>query len=115
MNHRGTKKQRNEETMRVYEQSGEKRMLEQKRKFVGMRRYEADKKRSILYLALGAEGKRVFYHNHPRVVKVLPISFEEFFDLLEAAFIKPRYIKFLRTFLGSAAALSKILRDCQQR
>ena len=61
-----------------------------------MRRYEADKKgRSTLYLALGAEGKRVFAQKHPRV-KVLGISFKEFFELLEAAFIKPTIITFER-------------------
>ena len=61
-----------------------------------MRRYETDKKlRSILYLALGAEGKRVFAQKHPRV-KVLGISFKEFFELLEAAFIKLTNITFER-------------------
>ena len=47
------------------------------------------KVRSILYLALGAEKKRVFSQKHPRV-KVLTISFKEFFDLLDTAFIKPK-------------------------
>ena len=43
---------RNKETMRVYEHAEEKRLAEEKRKFRGMRRYEADKKvSSILYLA----------------------------------------------------------------
>ena len=47
--------------MRVFETTEDKRILEEKRKFGGVRRYEADKKvRSILYLALGVEGKRVF-------------------------------------------------------
>ena len=69
-------------------------MLEEKWKFGGMRRYEADKKvRSILYLALKSEGKRVFSQKHPSV-KVLAISFKDFFDLLEAAFIKHTNITF---------------------
>ena len=52
---------RNKETMRVYEHSEDKRIAEEKRKFRGMKRYEADKKlKSILYLALVAEGKRMF-------------------------------------------------------
>ena len=43
---------RNKEVMRVYEHAEQKRQAEEKRKFGGMRRYEADKKvRSILYLA----------------------------------------------------------------
>ena len=94
-----------------------------------MRRYEADKKvRSILYLALGAEGKRVFAQNHPSV-KVLGISFKEFFELLEAAFIKPTNITFERykslsreqkdresyeQFLGCIIRFSKILRNWNQ-
>ena len=64
-----------------------------------MRRYEADKKvKSVLYLALEVEGKRVFAQKHPRV-KVLGISFKEFFELLEAAFIKPTNKTFERYIL----------------
>ena len=82
--------------MRVYEHAEEKRLAEEKWKFGGIRRYEADKKvRSILYLALGAEGKRVFDQKHPRV-KVLGISFKEIYELLESAFIKPTNITFER-------------------
>ena len=64
---RKAREARNKETMRVYEHAEEKRLAEEKQKFGGMRRYEADKKvRSILYLALGEEGKRVFAQKHPR-------------------------------------------------
>ena len=35
---------RNKETMRVYEHAEDKTLAEEKRKFGGMRRYEADKK-----------------------------------------------------------------------
>ena len=53
-----------------------------------MRRTEADKKlRSILFLALGSEGKRVFTQKNPRV-KILAITFSEFWTLLDAAFKK---------------------------
>ena len=91
---RNAREARNKETARVYEQAEDKRLAEEKRKFGCMRKYEADKKvRSILYLALGAEGKRVFAQKHPRV-KVLGIFFKEFFELLEAAFIKPTNITF---------------------
>ena len=87
---------RNKETMQVYEHSEDKRIAEEKRKFGGMRRYQADKKvRFILHLALGAEGKRVFSPNHPRV-KILAISFKDFFDLLEGDFVKPTNITFER-------------------
>ena len=50
---------------------------------------EADKKlRSILFLALGSEGKRVFTRKNTRV-KTLAISFTEFWSLLDAAINKP--------------------------
>ena len=50
---------------------------------------EADEKlRSISFLALGSEGKRVFTQKDPRV-KILAISFTEFWTLLDAAFNKP--------------------------
>ena len=100
-------------------------MVEEKRKLRGMRRYEADKKvRSIPYLALRAEGKRVFSQKHPRV-KFLAISFKDFFDLLEAAFIKPTNITFERFKLLSRkqkdrksykqlwGALSDLARSCE--
>ena len=91
---RKAREARNKEVMRVYEHAEEKKLAEEKRKFGGMRRYEADKKvRSILYLALRAEGKKVFAQKHPRV-KVLGISFKEFYELLESAFIKPTNITF---------------------
>ena len=48
------------------------------KKFNGMRLEEADKKlRSILYLALGNEGKKIFGQKFTRV-KDLQISFKEF-------------------------------------
>ena len=48
-----------------------------------MRRTEADKKlRSVLFLALGSEGKRVFTQKNPRV-KILAITFSEFWTLLD--------------------------------
>ena len=91
----------------------------------GMRRYEADKKvRSTLYLDSGAEGKRVFSRKHSRV-KVLAISFKEFLDLLEAAFVKPTDITFERYRLLSRkqkdresyeqfwGSLSNLARSCE--
>ena len=61
-----------------------------------MERTEADKKlRSILFLALGSEGKRVFTQKNPRV-KILAILFSEFWTLLDAAFNKPPNTTFER-------------------
>ena len=73
--------------MRVYENAVDKKILEEKRNLGGMRRNEAEKKiRSILYLAL--YGKRVLSQKHPRM-KVLSISSKDFFNLLDAVFVKP--------------------------
>ena len=75
-------------------------------------------------MALGAEGKRVFAQKHPRV-KVLGISFKEFFESLEAAFIKPTTITFVQYKLLSRkqkdresyeqfwGALSNLARFCE--
>ena len=61
-----------------------------------MKRTEPDKKlRSILFLALGSEGKRVFTQKNPRV-KILAITFSEFWTLLDAAFNKPPNTTFER-------------------
>ena len=69
---------------------------EEKRKLNGMRRTEEDKKlRSILFLASGSEGKRVFSQKNPRV-KILTISLSEFWTLLDAAFNKPPHTTFER-------------------
>ena len=93
---RKAREARNIEVMRVYEHAEEKRLAEEKRKFVGMRRHEANKKvSSILYLALGAEAKRLFAQKHPGV-KVLGISIQEFHELPESVFIKPTIITFER-------------------
>ena len=61
-----------------------------------MRRTKADKKlRSILFLVLGSEGKRVFTQKNPRV-KILAITFSEFWTLPDAAFNKPPNTTFER-------------------
>ena len=61
-----------------------------------MRRTEADKKlHSISILALRSERKRVFTQKNPSV-KILAISFTEFWTLLDAAFNKPPNTKFER-------------------
>ena len=58
------------------------------KKFNGMRLEEAEKKlRSILYLALGNEGKKIFGQKFTRV-KDLQISFKEFWENLSLAFVR---------------------------
>ena len=75
--------------MKQYEAAEEKLINEEKRKFNAMRRAEVDKKlRSILFLALGSQVKRVFAQKNPRL-KILTISFTEFWTLLDTAFNKP--------------------------
>ena len=57
---KANRESRNKSAMKQYEFAEEKRINEEKRKFNGMRRTEADKKlRLILFLVLGSEGKRV--------------------------------------------------------
>ena len=66
------------------------------KKFNGMRLEEADKKlRSILYLALGNEGKKIFGQKFTRV-KGLQISFKEFWENLSTAFVRKTNITFER-------------------
>ena len=61
-----------------------------------MRLEEADKKlRSILYLAHGNEGKKIFGQKFTRV-KVLQISFKEFWENLSIAFVRKTNITFER-------------------
>ena len=85
---RANRETRNKNAMKQYESAEEKRINEEKRKFNGMRRTEADKKlRSILFLVLGSEEKKVFSQKNPRV-KILTISLE-FWTLLDPSFNKP--------------------------
>ena len=66
----------------------------QKKKFGGLRRAEADKKlKSILFLTLGNERKTVFSQKSPRV-KILSISFEEIWGLLDLTFKKTPNVTF---------------------
>ena len=61
-----------------------------------MRIEEADKKlRSILYLALGNEGKRIFRQKFTKV-KSLQISFKEFWEYLATAFVRKTNVTFER-------------------
>ena len=60
---RKTREARNKKAMRFFEHKEDKRIQEEKRKFGGMRRYDTDNKKSIPYLALVTDGKRVFSRN----------------------------------------------------
>ena len=63
---KANRESRNKSTMKQYESAEEKRINEEKRKFNGIRRTEADKKlRSILFLGLGAKEKE-FLHKRTR-------------------------------------------------
>ena len=74
---RASREARNKNALKLYEADKEKRVKQEKKKFKGMRRAEADKKlSSILVLALGsaAKEKKAFVQKNPRV-KMLAISF----------------------------------------
>ena len=93
---RANRETRNKNAMKQYESAEEKRINEEKRKVNGMRRTEADKKlRTILFLALGSKGKRIFSQKNPRV-KISSITFSEFWTLLDAALNKPPNTTFER-------------------
>ena len=93
---RSSRETRNKNAMEQYEAAEEKRINEEKRKLIGMRRAEADKKlRSILFLALGSERKRGIAQKKSRL-KSLTISFTEFWTLLDTAFKKPPNTTFER-------------------
>ena len=93
------------------------------KKFNGMRLEEADKKlRSLLYLAVGNEGKKLFGQKFTRV-KDLQISFKEFLENLSIAFVRKTNITFerrklynrkqkdresLENFWGALAEMAKI-------
>ena len=68
----------------------------QTKKFNGMRFEEPDKKlRSILYLALGNEEKKIFGQKFTRV-KILQISFKEIWENLSIAFVRKTNVTFER-------------------
>ena len=94
---RASRETRNKNAMKQNEAAEEKRINEEKRKFDGIRWAEADKNfRSILlFLALRSEGKRFFAQKNPRV-RILAISFMEFWTFLDTAFTKPPNTTFER-------------------
>ena len=87
---------RNVQEQRRYDEEESASIKSETNKFNGMRLEEADKKlRSVLYLALGNEGKRIFGQKFSKV-KILQISFKEFWDFLATAFVRKTNVTFER-------------------
>ena len=79
-NQRKSKMDRNVQEQRRYDEEESASIKFETKKFNGMRLEEADKKlRSVLYLALGNEGKRIFGQQFSKL-KILQNSFKEFWD-----------------------------------
>ena len=80
--------------MKTPEAAEEKHINERKKKRDKLRKTIVDEKlQSILFLALGTRGKKLFALKTPRL-KTLSIFLTEFWDLLDKAFNKPPYITF---------------------
>ena len=93
---RQSKMDRNTQEQRRYDEEESASIKSETKKLNGMRLEEADKKlRSVLYLALGNEGKRIFGQK-PTKEKILQISFKEFWDFLAIAFIRKTNVTFER-------------------
>ena len=88
--------ERNTQKQRRYDKEESASIKSETKKFNGMRLEEADKKlRSVLYLALGNEGKTIFGQTFTKV-KVLQIFFKEFWDSLAIAFVRKTNFTFER-------------------
>ena len=82
---RKTRLERNSQEQKRYDDEEAASIRSETKNFHGMRIEEADKKlRSILYLALGNEGKRIFGQKITKI-KILQISFNEFWEHLATA------------------------------
>ena len=93
---RRSRMERNTQEQRRYDEEESASIKSETKKFNGKRLEEADKKlRSVLYLALGNEGKRIFGQKFTKV-KVLQISFKEFWDSLAIAFVRKTNVTFER-------------------
>ena len=88
--------ERNTQEQRRYDEEESASIKSETKKFNEMRLEEADKKlRSVLYLALGNEGKRIVGQKFTKV-KVLQISIKEFWDSLAIAFVRKKNVTFER-------------------
>ena len=93
---RRSRMERNTQEQRRYDKEETASIKTETKKFNGMRIEEADKKlRSVLYLALGNEGKRIFGQKFTKV-KVLHISFKQFWEFLAIAFVRKTNVTFER-------------------
>ena len=93
---RRSRLERNTQEQRRYDEEETASMKTETKKFNGTRTEEVDKKlRSVLYLALGNEGKRIFGQKFTKV-KVLQISFKEFWEFLAIAFVRKTKVTFER-------------------
>ena len=95
-NQRQSRMDRNAQEKRRYDEEESASIKSETKKFNGMRLEEADKKlRSVLYLALGNEGKRIFGQKLTKV-KILQTSFKELWDFLAIAFVRKTNVTFER-------------------
>ena len=93
---RRSRMERNTQEQRRYDEEETASIKTETKKFNRMRIEEADKKlRSVLYLALGNEGKRIFGQKFTKV-KVVQISFKEFWEFLAIAFVRKTNVTFER-------------------
>ena len=95
-NQRQSRMERNTQQQRRNDKEESASIKSETKKFNGMRLEEADKKlRSVLYLTLGNEGKRIFGQTFTKV-KILQISFKEFWNSLAIAFVRKTNVTFER-------------------
>ena len=95
-NQRKSRLDRNVQEQRRYDEEESAFIKSETKKVNGMRLEEADKKlRSVLYLALGNEGKRIFGQKVTKV-EILQISFKEIWDFLATAFVRKTNVTFER-------------------
>ena len=95
-NQRKSRMDRNVQEQRRYDKEESASVKSETKKFNGMRLEEADKKlQSVLYLALGNEGKRIFGQKFTKV-KTLQISSKDFWSFLATAFVRKTNVTFER-------------------
>ena len=95
-NQRQSRREINTQEQRRYDEEESASIKSETKKFNGMRLEEADKKlRSVLYLALGNEAKRIFGQKFSKV-KIVLISYKGFWNSLAIAFVRKTNVTFER-------------------
>ena len=95
-NQRKSRMDRNVREQRRYDEEESASIKSETKKFSGMRLEEADERlRSVLYLASGNEGKRIFGQKSTKI-NILQISLKEFWDFLATAFVRKTNVTFER-------------------